>query len=61
MPGVAGLVPARFALGLSADFRTTPGLIFFYSFWKWISVMSGGSRADRSALVGTAKEPCPSG
>jgi len=31
MPGVAGLTPARFALGLSADFRTTPGLIFFYS------------------------------
>jgi hypothetical protein len=31
MPGVAGLTPARFALGLSAVFRTTPGLIFFYS------------------------------
>jgi hypothetical protein len=31
MPGVAGLTPARFALGLSADFRTTPGLIFLYS------------------------------
>ena len=31
MPGVAALTPARFALGLSADFRTPPGLIFFYS------------------------------
>lgn len=31
MPGVAGLAPARFALGLTAVFRTTPGLIFFYS------------------------------
>ena len=31
MPGVAALTPARFAQGLSADFRTTPGLIFFYS------------------------------
>jgi hypothetical protein len=31
MPGVAGLTPARFALGSSAVFRTTPGLIFFYS------------------------------
>jgi len=30
MPGLAGPRPARFALGLSADFRTTPGLIFFY-------------------------------
>jgi len=26
MPGVAALQPARFALGLSAVFRTTPGL-----------------------------------
>ena len=32
MPGVAALQPARFALGLSAVFRTTPGLILFYSF-----------------------------
>ena len=31
MPGVAGLQPARFALGLSAVFRTTPGLS---SFWR---------------------------
>jgi len=32
MPGVATLRPARFALGPSAAFRTTPGLIFFYSY-----------------------------
>jgi len=38
MPGVAGLTPARFALGLSADFRTTPGLIFFYSYSGRIAV-----------------------
>jgi hypothetical protein len=31
MPGVARAHVPRFALGLSADFRTTPGLIFFYS------------------------------
>jgi hypothetical protein len=29
MPGVAGLQPARFALGSSAVFRTTPGLPYF--------------------------------
>jgi len=29
VPGVAGLQPARFALGLSAVFRTTPGLSSF--------------------------------
>ena len=29
MPGVAALQPARFALGLKAVFRTTPGLPFF--------------------------------
>jgi hypothetical protein len=38
MPGVAGLTPARFALGLSADFLTAPGLIFFYSFRGRIAV-----------------------
>lgn len=32
MPGVAALRPVRFTLELSADFRTTPGLIFFYSY-----------------------------
>ena len=39
MPGVAALTPARFALKLSADFRTTPGLIFFYSSAGRIAVM----------------------
>jgi hypothetical protein len=38
MPGVTALTPARFALGLSADFRTTPGLIFFYSYSGRIAV-----------------------
>ena len=38
MPGVAALTPARFAQGLSADFRTTPGLIFFYSYSGRIAV-----------------------
>jgi len=45
MPGVAALTPARFALGLSADFRTTPGLIFFYS-------CSGKDCSDVSRLLG---------
>jgi hypothetical protein len=40
MPGVARAHVPRFALGLSADFRTTPGLIFFYSPSRSISVMS---------------------
>jgi hypothetical protein len=31
-------MPARFAQGLSADFRTTPGLIFFYSYSGRIAV-----------------------
>jgi len=31
MPGIAALRPARFALGLSADFRTTPSLFLSYS------------------------------
>lgn len=40
LPGVDGLTPARFALGLSTVFRTTPGLIFFYSSSGRIAVMS---------------------
>jgi hypothetical protein len=43
MPGVAKLTPARFALGLSADFRTTPGLILFYSLSPPIAVTWAGS------------------
>jgi hypothetical protein len=31
MPGVAALTPARFALGLNSDFRTTPSLNPLYS------------------------------
>ncbi len=52
MPGVAGLVPARFALGSSADFRTTPGLIFFLLFLSLdFSDVARADRANRSAPV----------
>jgi len=49
MPGVAALTPARFALGLSADFRTTPGLIFFYS-------CSGKDCSDVTRLLAEKEE-----
>jgi hypothetical protein len=54
MPGVAALTPARFTLGLSADFRTIPGLICFYSYSGRIAVTwrTGGRVTQQSRLTG---------